>query len=586
MNKKNNKQKLRYVKKYKARLLTGTLFMLLASAFQLSLPLVLAYFIDNLNQMSSHEMAVILIGALILVSLYSVASAIRFYLFDTAGTFIVTDIKRALYRAFLKQDIHFHTQQLSGDLNSRLSNDTETVKFALSICLTNALKASILCIGTFVMLAFLSTTLSLAVLIVVPLSIFSAKLFGNKIKGSARILQMHTAEANQFSQESLTNIRLLQAFNQQNRNQKNYREKTRSLKHTATKNTRIMASFQIVSSFITYVSIVVILAIGGYMIINSVLTVGELTSFIIYTGMFASAANGLTGFWTEWMRSIGATEHIFQLLNRSPDYQKSEYLKTIERRTGEIELKDVNFSYPSTPNKLMLKKINLRIAPGEAIAIVGPSGAGKSTLTSLLLDFYQPTAGKILFDEIDARQLSSETIRKSIALVEQEPKLFSGSIADNIAFGHNASSVDITDIISAAKSANAHDFIAQLPFGYETMVGDNGVKLSGGQKQRIAIARALLRDPAILILDEATSALDTQSEILVQSALERLMSGRTTIMIAHRYSTIALASRIVVLNDGSIEQIGSHEEMRQQRDSLYFRLFSSQIPEVKFQKIE
>ncbi len=413
-------------------------------------------------------------------------------------------------------------------------------------------------------------------IVVVPLAIFAAGWVGRRISRISKSIQESLARCGQIAQETFSNIRLVHAFTQETLEQEKYDQATKKSLDFSIDSTRLLAGFQGASNFVQYLALLVILWVGGKLVASQSLSMGSLTSFILYTGMAASSAAALSSFWGEWMKSIGATERIFELLNRTPQ-TRTDMETNIHHLNGDLEFKNITFSYPSRLEQEALKSFNLKIAAGEKIAIVGPSGAGKSTVANLILGFYIPSAGHLTFDGIRSDQLSLSDIRKHIAIVEQEPSLFSGSIFDNIRYALPDPQVDDEAIFKVAKLANAHDFISSFPQGYATLLGDRGVQLSGGQKQRIAIARALLRNPKILILDEATSALDSESEHQVQKALERLMQNRTSIIIAHRYSTIINAKRLIVMQQGKIIQTGTHDQLIQDPKGLYYRLIKNQI---------
>ncbi len=578
-NKKSNihYQRLSLIKPFIWRLIAGFLVMIVTVAIQLIYPKAIAYFIDNsVNQKEGGWLTWMVFVMVVVFLFQAVATGLRFYLFDSTGSMIVTEIRRKLYGAIIRQEIGFFDKRNVGELTSRLASDVEVLQDTLTMGMAIALRSFFIVIGGMTMLLMLSLELSLLMLVIVPLTILSARWFGGKMVSRSKALQENLAQCGHVAQETFSNIRLVHAFTQEKKAQEKYNQATANALNFSIACSRIFASFQGLSSFIQAFALLIALWFGGKLIANQSLSIGELTSFILYTGMVATSSGALSSFWGEWMRSVGATERVFELINRIPRDLTRSSPDSFSLK-GEIEFDKVSFAYPTRLEKTALKSINLKIAAGEKVALVGASGAGKSTIANLLLGFYHPINGGLKFDGVQAQNLRLADIRKSIAIVEQEPALFSGTIFENIQYAASDLNFKEEDIINAAKQANADDFIRGFPEGYNTKVGERGVQLSGGQKQRIAIARAILRDPKILILDEATSALDSESEHQVQTALKNLMQGRTTIMIAHRYSTIAKAERLIVLENGEIVQDGTHDQLIQEQSGLYHRLMEKQM---------
>ncbi|WP_040502213.1 ABC transporter ATP-binding protein, partial [Idiomarina xiamenensis] len=542
------------------RLLLGLLMMLITVVIQLSIPRAIAYFIDHAVRVDDRDWlswAGWLMVAVLVV--HAGATAMRLYLFESAGATMVTALRQRLYQRLLGQSISFYDQHRIGDLSNRLSADVEQLKDTLTMGFAIALRAALTCVGGAVLLLLLSPALSLLMLVIVPLSFYAARFTGKKLRGKSRDVQQQLADCNQLAQESFANIRLIHAFNQQRSAQQRYRQATDDAKQSAIASSRLLASYQGVTTFIQYLVLLVTLWFGGQLVLAQQLSIGELTSFILYAAMVAMSATGVSWFWGEWMKAMGATERVFQLLAQAPAQPLAapadDQHTPATPISGDIRFHNVSFCYPSRPEVAALTQLNLHIKAGERVALVGASGAGKSTIASLLLGFYQPASGQIYFDDIDAATMPLAQRRQQLAIVEQEPSLFSGTVMDNLRFAVAASdrmSVSDEEIIAAAKRANAHEFIQRLPAGYDTHLGDRGLQLSGGQKQRIAIARAILRDARILILDEATSALDESNENQIQQALNELMAGRTTIIISHRAATIAQAERVVHLRAGQV----------------------------------
>jgi len=542
---------------------------------QLVMPKAISYFIDNVQTSHSTQWYIYLgIGMFILLAIQALATAIRYYLFESTGLMIVTKIRRILHSALINQKVSFYDKHNIGELTNRLSADVEMLQDTLTMGFAVSLRSICILFGALLMLIMISPMLSLMLLIFIPISIYLGKWIGENIKVKSTSMQQAQAMCAKAAHDNFSNIKLVHAFNGEKTANKLYSNETRNAFNISLSYTYFIAKFQGISSFILYLALMITLLIGANLIASGSLTIGELTSFILYAAMVTTSVDAVSDFWSDWMRAIGATQRIFEIIDDAQEKQKSP--KGKPDLLGAIEFKHVDFIYPERPNQLALQNFNLSIAPGEKVALIGPSGAGKSTVANLLLGFYEVNNGQIIFDGIPKQSLSTDAIRNNIAIVEQEPSLFCNSIYDNIAYGAQHGEATMQDVINAAKLANAHDFISKFPNKYDTLVGDRGIQLSGGQKQRIAIARALLRNPKILILDEATSALDTESESQVQAALDNLMKGRTTIMIAHRYSTIAKADKVIVLNSGSIIEQGTHQELSLITTNLYTQLVQPQ----------
>ena len=576
-NKQFHLQRLSLIKPFKLRLTFAMLILLITVAIELTYPKAIAYFIDHsVSQSDPNWLVLIALTMIAILLIQAVAVSLRYYLFDSTGSMIVNRLRRKLYNAIIQQEIGFFDSCSTGELTNRLSADVEMVQDVLTMSLAMVLRSAFTFIGGAVMLIMLSPQLSLLILLVIPPTIFSAYWVGGQIVEKSKFRQEKLAECGQIAQEVFANIRLVRAFTQEAKERNKYRQTVDHALSYSIACSRIFAGYQGFTTFAQSLALVIILWVGGTLVHQQTLSIGELTSFILYTGMVAGAIATISSLWGDWMRSAGATQRVFELLARVPQEQT---IKSAENPgvNGTIEFSNVTFCYPSRPQQIALRNLNLTILAGEKVALIGPSGAGKSTIANLVLGFYNINNGQLKFDDVDIKNLNLHELRKSIAIVEQEPVLFSGSILENIGYASVKPQPLLEEIIKVAKLANAHDFICSFPDGYETCLGERGVQLSGGQKQRIAIARALLRDPKILILDEATSALDSESEGQVQSALNRLMQGRTTIMIAHRFSTILNADRLIVLQKGEIVQNGNHQSLVADRTGLYYRLIKNQI---------
>lgn len=577
-----HQQRLRLAHPYIGRFAMGFVLMLVTVVVELAFPKAIAFMIDNVGtEVHTQWLGWLILGLVVVFALQSVALGCQQYMFESTGNMIVRDIRQKLYHSIINKNISFFDRNSVGELCNRLSSDVELLQDTLSSSMAVAIRSVFVVIGGVVLLITISPSLSIMILIIIPVSVAMAKIVGKQLSSKSRQLQARLADNGSVAQENFSNIRLVHAFNQKQKSLQKYQETTNNSLTFSLLTTRLFSSFQGGISFVRYLALLIILWVGAGLISSGEMTVGGLTSFVLYTGMVATSATAVSSFWGSWMRSIGATERVFDLMRddaeREQELAMSQPLQQGKQVTGNIQFNHVRFAYPSRPDTVTLQDFNLNIRAGEKVALVGSSGAGKSTIASLLLGFYQPNQGQLLFDGVIAQEIGVERIREHIAIVEQEPALFSGSILENIAYSLSGKEVDLEAVVQAAKQANADDFILSFPEGYDTLVGERGVQLSGGQKQRIAIARALIKDPRILILDEATSALDSESEHQVQQALEHLMQGRTTIMIAHRLSTVVKADRIVVMEKGRIIQEGKHEVLSQQEEGLYSRLMRKQL---------
>ncbi|MEW6372120.1 MAG: ABC transporter ATP-binding protein [Pseudomonadota bacterium] len=568
-------ERLRLLRPVRGRLAAALLCMGAGVLIQLGFPRAIAWFIDHAEQLRQTgippHLVLAMVGAAILLAL---VSALRYYLFQSASQHIVTRLRRQLFGVLIRQPIGFFDQHHVGELTSRLHGDVMSLHESLTIGAANVLRSLCVFGGGVAMLLSLSPLLSVPLALFIPASLYLGKRSGNSYRERAREVQASLADSGKVAQEHFANVRLVHAFNQQAGASARYGTATARALAAALSNARLLSTFQGLMSLLLYLALISTLCFGAWLIGQGRLSVGELTAFIIYATMVTEAANALTDFWGSWMRTLGATDRVFELLRLAPRDEGGAEPPSL---SGRIVFDNVGFRYPQRPAQAALEGVNLALAAGETVALVGPSGAGKSTIANLLLGHYAPGQGRILFDGLDAAALAPSALRRHVAVVEQEPALFSGSIADNIRFAVPEREVTQAEVEAVARRAQAHDFILGFPDGYDTVVGERGVQLSGGQKQRIAIARAMLRDPAILILDEATSALDAASETLVQAGLDRLMQGRTTIIIAHRLSTIVSADRIVVLAGGRICQQGSHAELLRQGEGPYAELMRHQL---------
>nr|WP_275692848.1 ABC transporter transmembrane domain-containing protein [Rheinheimera hassiensis] len=559
---------------FRWRLACGLALMLLTVVFQLALPKGLAYFIDHLSTPDIAVLNDLAALMLVVVVFQAIAMAGRYYVFESTGYLVVHHVREQLYRSILNKPVAFFDKHHVGELNSRLSSDVETLHDTLTMGLALFLRAGLLFMGALVMMLSISFSLAATLIMLIPVSLFMARWIGRQFRVRSIQKQNALAACGKTAQEYLSHIRLVKAFNQQPYASQRYVGVNQQSLRISLSNTALFAKFQSGSLLLTFGALLLTLWLGAGQISSGKISTGDLTSFVLYAGMLSMSASTLSDFWGEWMRTVGATSEIFGLLEEAIISQSTGQEVVLD---GAIQFRNVSFSYPERPLHYALKQLSFNVQPGEKIALVGPSGAGKSTVVALLLGFYQPNQGQILLGSEQVTDLESLAVRQQIAVVEQEPSLFSGSIYENIAFAVSEREVREDEVQRAAKLACADEFICSFPSGYQTQVGEHGMQLSGGQKQRIAIARAILRDPKILILDEATSALDAASEHLVQRALDYLMQNRTTLIIAHRFSTITRADRILVLEQGSLVQEGKPQHLSTQQEGAFYQLMRLQL---------
>jgi len=485
----------------------------------------------------------------------------RHYLFSWVGERVVADLRVALYRHLVGLSQAYFHRKRSGELLSRLAEDVSKIHGTVSTDLSMAARNVVTLVGGVAILFWSNVYLTSVMLAVVPPLVLATVFFGRRIRTLARRAQDKLAEANGNLQEGLAGIETVQAFTREDYEVARYSGGVARAFDLFIRKVLASSWFMSSSSFFAFTAIAGIFWLGGTMVAQERISAGELTEFMLYTMLVAGAVGNTAGIWANLQTAIGASARVFEILDTGPEILTTRSSSQLQVQ-GELRFKGVSFAYVdrSVP---VLHDIDLHIQPGESCALVGASGSGKTTLSRLVFRFYDPMSGRITLDGVDLRELDLEALRGAMAVVSQDPMLFSGTIAENIRYGR----LDATDeeVEAAARSANAHEFIAAFPERYATLVGERGVQLSGGQRQRVSIARAILRNPKVLVLDEATSALDAQSEGVVQEALENLQRGRTTIIIAHRLSTVVKADRIVVLQGGRIVEIGRHEVLLAKR---------------------
>ncbi|GIW25560.1 ABC transporter ATP-binding protein [Meiothermus sp.] len=567
---------LAYTRPYRLGLLLAGIASLISTGFFLAFPQLVSRMLDasifeqgNLAQIDRYTL--LLIGVFAGQALFS---ALQSYLFARAGEGVVADLRRSLFGHLLTLSPRFFENHKTGDITSRLTSDVATVQGVVSNALVQLFTTPLMFAATLAILFVTNWKLSSFILAVVPLVILVAIVLGRIIRRISKAFQDKIAEANARAEEVLSGIRVVQSFTAEKLEAERYSHLIGESFRTALRRALVASGLSGVVFFSIFSALGLIFWYGGRLVSLGEITPGQLVSFILYAFNVAASVGTLAGIWSQVQSALGASSRIFELLDTPSELKDPENPHPLPAVRGEVRLENVHFAYDDRGE--VLRGVSLTARPGEVVALVGPSGAGKSTLIALIPRFYDVTQGRITLDGIDIRQLRLEDLRRQIALVPQETLLFSGSIEENIRYGKPQASQ--AEVIEAAKAANAHGFIQEFPQGYQTLVGERGVKLSGGQRQRIAIARALLKNPRILILDEATSSLDSESEALVQEALDKLMQGRTTFVIAHRLSTVRNADLIVVLDKGQVVEQGTHEALLAQ-GGLYKNLYELQFRE-------
>ncbi len=567
----------KYVKPYRGEFLVGLVFLVLSSAANLAFPKYLGDLVDASNSEliveRIQEISLLLIGILVT---QAVVSFFRVVLFVNVTQKTLASLRQATYQHLIKLPINFFNSKRVGELNSRISSDISLLQETFTTTLAEFIRQMIIIFGGITILLFTSTKLTLFMLAVVPVVMLIAVFFGRFIRTYAKDMQSEVAESNTIVEETLQGIFNVKAFANEYFEIARYRKKTNEVAKIGMKGGVYRGAF---SSFIIlgmFGAIVAVIWRGVNLIAAGELATGELFSFVIYSAFIGGSIGGLANVYANLQKAIGATEDLMDIFDEDTEnLQVPEEREALHNFQGSLAVKDLSFSYPNRPDETVIRSLSFEVSAGEQLAIVGPSGAGKSTLVSLILGFYPAKEGSLFFDQKAASDYQLSALRSQMAVVPQDVFLFGGSIRENIAYGKPEAQEE--EIIEAAKKANAWDFIQDFKDGLDTIVGERGVQLSGGQRQRVAIARALLKDPKILILDEATSALDSESERLVQEALENLMAGRTSIVIAHRLATVRKADRILVLDKGQMVEMGSHEELIQNEDGLYHNLSELQF---------
>ena len=565
-----------YLARYKM-MVAGALTALICAAIStLVLPSAVRQMIDRGFDGSNPNLINDYFGLLFgVIAALALASSIRYYLVMWIGERVVADVRSDVFTHLTRMHAAFYDRSRSGEILSRLTADTTQIKSAFGASASLAMRNLVLFVGAVIMMLVTSPSLSIVVLAAIPLILLPLIGFGRKVRKRSRFAQDTLADAAAYAGEMFSNIRSLQAYTQETHASDRFGSAAEDAFNAARQATRARAVLTFFAIFIIGSSIIAVLWIGANRVLAGTMTGGELSQFLLYSIIAASSLAGLSEVWGELSLAAGAAERIAELLALHPEIDApAEPRALVDPQHVGITFDGTSFSYEAPGSSPVISDVTLNVRSGETVALVGPSGAGKSTLFHLLMRFYDPTDGRVLLNGTDLREMDPRELRHHLALVPQEAAIFAATVGENIAYGKPGASR--ADIEAAARAAYAHDFIDAMPQGYDTLVGERGVTLSGGQKQRIAIARAILKDAPVLLLDEATSALDAESEHLVQNALDRLMEGRTTLVIAHRLATVLKADRIVVMENGRVIDTGTHEELTE-RKGLYAKLAQLQF---------
>ena len=575
LNKESLKKALKifqYLKPYKSAYFLGLIFLLLSSFASLFFPMFIGEMVDASKKSieNINKIALLLFG---LFTLQAIFSYFRIVLFVNVTEKFLAKLRQATYEHLIRLPMTFFNKRRIGELNSRIASDISLLQETFTTTSAEFLRQIIIVIGGTILLGFTSLKLAAFMLSIFPVIIIIAVIIGRKLRAYSKTVQEHIADSNTIVEETLQGITNVKAFTNEVFESLRYKNKTKEIVKYAIKGGKLRAAF---ASFIIlgiFGAIAAVIWYGARLIHQGDMSMGDLTSFLMLTIFIGASIGSIADLYAQIQKAIGATEQLMEILDETPEeYTEGEIRHRIK---GEIEFKELSFHYPNRADIEVLSKINLTINEGQQIALVGASGAGKSTITQLMMRFYQNYTGQLIIDKTEIKSLPLSDLRKQIAIVPQDILLFGGSIKENISYGKpNASDQEIH---KAAEQANAHQFITEFPEAYETLVGDRGIQLSGGQRQRIAIARAILKDPKILILDEATSALDSESENLVQEALDKLMKGRTSLVIAHRLATVRNSDKIFVLEKGQIVESGNHDELSQLENGTYKKLSELQF---------
>jgi ABC transporter fused permease/ATP-binding protein len=587
LNKENWKEALtmlKFLRPYRGHFAAGLVFIALSSVTTLSFPYLLKKLIDSADAMTRGEVmispnmiAFAMLGILVFQMVFSFG---RVYFFTYAGENALADLRKEVYNRMIQLPMEFFSKRRVGELSSRLSADLSQIQDAMTLMLAEVLRGVLTLVIGIGLIFYISPKLTLVMISVIPVIIVIAVVFGKKIRKLSRESQDQLADSNIVVQETLQGISNVKAFSNEWFEIGRYQNSLKKVVGLALRTGKVRGLFISFMLFSLFGTIVFVVWFGVGLMQAGELSFGDLTAFVIYTTFVGASMAGFADLYSQLQKTIGATQRVREIIKEPVEDVMTVRVPLEDqfKLKGRVAFEGISFSYPSRAEMPVLRDVYIHAAPGEQIALVGPSGAGKSTMVSMILQFYRPDSGRILFDGMDSTTIPLSQLRQQMAFVPQDVMLFGGTIRENIAYGNPDASEEA--IKEAAHKANAHEFIESFPEGYQTIVGERGIKLSGGQRQRIAIARAILKDPVILILDEATSSLDSASESLVQEALENLMKNRTSFVIAHRLSTVRNADKIYVLDKGQIVESGTHQELMEIEEGLYKSLSKLQFASV------
>ena len=566
---------LSYIKPYLPRLITAAICTVLAAAGNLYVPWIIKDVIDSVLAEKNAEMLnIIAAGIIIIFFIRGVCFYGQNYLMSYVGERVIIDIRSAVYEKLQRLSVSFYDKNKTGTIMSYVTNDVSALQAAMVQNTIDMITEGSVLIGSITAMVYLDWKLTLFTFCTFPFVLWLMDFFGKRIRKSGRRIQECTADITSILQETVSSARVIKSFVREDYEIERFCNQNFANFRANMKNAQLMALLTPVIEFVAAIGVTAIIWYGGHGVINGDLTAGSLVAFLVYAVNISNPVKRLTRVVGSIQKALAAAQRVFDVLDMKEEIAEIPGAKVLPQIEGAVEFKDVSFAYDK--GEPVLKDVSFKAEPGEVIAIVGPSGAGKSTIANLLPRFYDTTSGSISIDGNNIAEVKVASLREQVGIVPQETVLFNGSLYDNILYGRLEATRE--EVEAAAKAANAHNFIMEFPNGYETMLGDRGLNLSGGQRQRIAIARAILKNPRVLVLDEATSALDTESERIVQEALDRLMVGRTSFVIAHRLSTIKNADKILVLQRGRIVETGTHDELMA-NNKLYSHLYNIQYRE-------
>ncbi len=569
----NYKRLLLFIKPYLPKLGGAVICIIMAAAANLYVPWIIKDIIDDVLANRDMVMLNTIAGGIIIVFfLRGLFYYGQTYLVSYIGQRVIIDVREVLFIKFQRLQLAYYEKRQTGTVMSYITNDVAALQAALVDSLIEMVTEGSILIGSICTMFYLDWKLSLLTFVTVPLIAQAMNVFGRKLKASGTVIQERTADITSLLQETISAVRIVKSFVREAYEIDRFKKQNELNFRAQMKNVQLMSLLTPTVEFLSAVAVTFIVWFGGYEVVNGILTAGSLIAFLTYAVNLANPVKRISRVYGTIQKAMAAADRVFEVLDLEEEIKDKETALDLPCIEGKVSLEHVSFSYKK--GTMALRDLSITANPGDMVAIVGPSGAGKSTIANLLPRFYDVTEGCVKIDDIDVRDVRVDSLREQIGIVPQETMLFSGSVAFNIRYGR----LDATEeeIIAAAKAANAHEFIMEMPNGYETQVSERGANLSGGQRQRISIARAILKNPRVLILDEATSALDTESEKVVQAALDKLMLGRTSFVIAHRLSTILKADKIIVLENGSLKECGTHEELLA-LGGLYTNLYNIQF---------